>query len=107
MAVYISDTPYTIPEGQHWRQPPGTWFLLWGDTSDEAQAIVWAVAGDPRERERNDCNAWEAYRLTVEELADALTLGVVLTDKFGPAEWLARRDGRTSMVERIEASRLR
>jgi hypothetical protein len=91
MTVYVSDTPY------------GDRFFLWADTTDEAQGIAYAVGMDPVVRSEWH-NAWECYLLTPDQFADACTLGVTVTDRSGPALWCARRDGRTSMVEKILAA---
>lgn len=110
MTVYVCDNPYSIPADTRGPHRPGTWFLLWSDTSDEAQAIVWAVGAMPDERRRWDLNAWEAYTLTPEEFADVVMsaeLGVVMTDKFGPAIWCARRGGDARRLAILEAGRAR
>jgi len=93
MTAYICDTPW---RGFHY---------LWADTSDEAQGLVWAIAGDPAQARVAEFNAWEAYRVTSTQLAAAVAFGVVLTDRYGPAEWLARRDGDTRRLEILLAAR--
>lgn len=97
--IFISEYPWT-PKGAD-----GERYNLWADTSDEAVGALYAVGGDPETQRREECNAWEAYAITVEQFADLISLGVLVTDRFGPAYWCAKRDGRRDMVTRIELAR--
>lgn len=97
--IYVSDTPW-IPRGE-----TGEVFNLWADTSDEAVGALYAVGGDPETQRRAECNSWEAYRVTPEQFADLMGLGVTVTDRLGPAYWCARRDGNHKLIERIDAAR--
>lgn len=93
MTVYVCDNPY---QGR---------FHLWGDTPEEAEGFVWAVGYTPHDVRRHDLNSWAAYLIPPEALAEALGLGAVLTDKFGPAEWCAWRDKRPVLLQMIERAR--
>lgn len=97
MTIYVSERP--------WTDNAGTWFHLWADTSDEAVGALYAVGGDPVMQRREECNAWEAYRVTPEQFADLIGLGVVVTDAHGPTYWIAQRNGDRRMIERIELAR--
>lgn len=96
MTVYVSELPF-IDQGREV-------FNLWADTSDEAVAAVYGIGGDLSQR-RAELNAWEAYAITVDQFADALALGITITDKFGPAEWCAKRDGRKLLLDMISRAR--
>ncbi len=94
MTIYVSDNPYYDR------------FFLWADTTDEAQGIAYAVGMDPVVRSA-DHNAWECYMLTPDQFADACTLGVTITDRWGPAIFCARRDGETERLRKLLAAQLR
>lgn len=96
--IYVSDHPFKLTNGQER-------FHLWGDEPGEAMAAVYAVGGDPDLARRHF--TWEAYAVTVEQFAELIGLGVRVTDKWGPAEFCARRDGRTHMLAMIERVRAR
>lgn len=98
MTIYVSERSW-MERGE------GERFNLWADTSDEAVGALYAVGGDPVTQRREECNAWEAYRVTPEQFADLIGLGVVITDEFGPAYWIAQRNGDRRMIERLNASR--
>lgn len=94
MTAYVSDTPYADR------------FFLWADTTDEAQGIAYAVGMDPVVRSPEH-NGWECYMLTPDQFADACALGVTVTDRFGPAIFIARRDGATKRLAGLLAAQLR
>jgi hypothetical protein len=100
MTIYVSDLPWTPRDETQER------FNLWADTSDEAVMAVFAIGGDLTQR-REECNAWEAYAITAEQFADALAIGITITDRFGPVEWCARRDGNRKTLAIIEDARTR
>lgn len=96
--IYASDTPADWGEGLR--------FLVWADGPDEALPALYAVGADPdAARLPREVNAWEAYRVTPEQFADLCAMGLRVTDKFGPAEWLARRDGNARLLERLLTAR--
>lgn len=98
--IYASDTPYECRE-------MGLVFLVWGDAEGEAHVALYAVGADPDICRRHDLNAWEAYRVTPVQFADLCSLGLQVTDKFGPAIWCARRDGDARRLAILEAGRSR
>lgn len=99
MTVYVSDTPWNDRQR-------GEVFNLWADTSDEVIAALYGVGGDLSQR-REECNAWEAYAITPTQFADLIGLGVTVTDRFGPAWWIAQRNGDRKMMARLGAARTR
>lgn len=98
MTIYVSDRPWQTRDG--WR------FNLWADSSGEAVAAIFAIGGD-LSQQRAECNSWEAYAITGEQFADAVSLGITVTDGLGPAEWCARRDGHKLLLGMIESARAR
>jgi hypothetical protein len=103
VTTYVSDTPTpgTL-------QAPGRagWFM-WADTVDEAVIMAASVGHDPNDLIQRSPSHWAHYLLTVDEWADAITLGATLTDRLGPAEWMNRRDGNWAFVAQIQELRKR
>lgn len=79
--IYASETPC------------GDRFIFWADHVQEAEAALYAVGGDPETQRDREANAWDSYRVTPEQFADLIGLGLRITDRYGPALWRARRDG--------------
>lgn len=98
MTIFVSEQPWIDRQR-------GEVFNLWADTSDEAVMALYAVGGDPETQRRAECNSWEAYAVTPEQFADALALGITVTDRFGPAEWCAKRDKRGLILRMIADAR--
>lgn len=97
MTTYVSPHPWTDSDGR-------VWFHFWADSSDEAVLILYAVGGDISTRLPDE--TWEAYRISAEQFAAALTLGAELTDFFGPAEFVARAAGDHKRLRWIARARL-
>lgn len=88
MTVYLADcSPY--------------WYL-WGDTHEEAEMLALLVGHGMAQAPWS----WGCFALSQEEATMALALGATLTDRFGPAEWIAVRDNKPSMVATIQKARL-
>lgn len=92
MAVYVADCP--------------PWRLLWADDSAEALCMVYAVGSDETALAGN--RTWEHYILGPSEAEAARGLGAIMTDRMGPAEWMARRRNTPedhAFIARIAAAR--
>lgn len=78
---------------------------LWADTTEELHLFA-ARLGLRRSWFQCPPKAsWEHYDISLGKKAEALQLGAVLTDKFGPSEHVARLRGNTAMLARIAESR--
>lgn len=75
--------------------PCGDRFIFWADHVQEAEAALYAVGGDPETQRDRD-----RHRVTPEQFADLIGLGLRVTDRYGPALWRARRDGHRQ-IERM------
>lgn len=75
--------------------------FLWGDTPDEALILAAAIGHDLQQPPWS----WDCYRLTEDQWIDALVAGAEPLDRFGPAEWCARRASRTQLLDRIACAR--
>lgn len=73
--IYVCEKP--LPSAS------GVRFHLWADTSEEAFTAAAALGAlDQRRR-----LPWESYSITPEQLADAIALGILVTDRVGPTAW--------------------
>lgn len=93
--IYACSAPYFGADGV-------ALYLVWGDAPSEAHAALWAASVDPDSVRRWDLNAWEAYAVPTEAYAAVVALGVVVTNKYGPALWCARRDGDARRIAILE-----
>lgn len=93
MAVYMSDTPWGPDRNG------AIWFYLWGDHPDEVVPVLYGVGSD--ETSRACFTTWDAYQLTPEQFADAVALGVTITDRFGPLRLHYQRTGNKAGLARL------
>jgi len=94
VTTYISDTPTGAGA-----------FFLWADDEDEAFCAALAVGAGPEPSPWH--TSWTCYLLTAEQMADAIDLGVTITDRFGPAIWCAKRDKDHKRLRILEDARAR
>lgn len=100
--IYVTDTPY--PDRL---DPAVIHFILWADTPAESLCAVYAVGADPDTCRIETMNTVDVYWLTPEQFADAIGLGITITDKWGLVEWCAHRDGRDDRLRVIADFRTR
>lgn len=105
MAVYVDDVRHGF----------GRMVMchMWADTDDELLAMAdkigvqrkW-IQGHPTLSFGKHRNAsWVHFDISLGMKAKALAAGAILTDRFGPAEFEARRNGNQGMLDMIEKSR--
>lgn len=99
MAVYVDDVrlPYGRMRMCH----------MWADTLDELLAMADRIGVARRWLQTPPKASWTHFDISLGKKALALRHGAILTDRFGPAEHVARLRGNTKHLERIEAARLR
>lgn len=95
----VADRPVIYASEQPFEDRLGVGFYVWADEPDEAHPALYAVGADPEECRARYLNSWEAYRVTPEQFADLIGMGLTITDKFGPAIWCAERDGDKRRLE--------
>ena len=80
---------------------------LWADTREELFAMVDRIGVARRWFQQPPAASWEHFDISLAKKALAIAAGAVLTDEFGPIEFLARRAGDTAKLDRIAACRQR
>jgi hypothetical protein len=99
MTVFVDDM----------RAPFGRMIMchMWADTLDELMAMVDRI-GVPRKWLQQPPKAsWVHFDISLKKKALAIDAGAVLTDKYGPLEHEARRNGDQAKLDRIAALRAR
>lgn len=97
MAVYVDDV----------RHPYGKMIMchLWADTEEELLAMVDAIGVARKWIQRPPKASWLHFDISLGKKAEALNKGAILTDKYGPSEFLAKREGNQRMLDNIAAAR--
>lgn len=80
---------------------------LWADSHEELLAMVDAIGVDRKWIQQPPKASWTHFDIALVKKAAAIARGAVLTDKYGPAEHVARLSGDQSYLDRITALRIR
>jgi hypothetical protein len=78
---------------------------MWADGEAELLAMADRIGVARRWLQRPPKASWVHFDISLGKKGVALAAGAVLTDMFGPVEFLARRRGDTARLEQIEALR--
>lgn len=78
---------------------------LWADSLDELLAMVDAIGVQRKWIQKPPKASWVHFDISLAKKKMALELGAVLTDRFGPAEHVARLEGNEAMLRLIENRR--
>lgn len=78
---------------------------MWADTLDELLAMADRIGVARKWLQRPPRASWIHFDIALSKKALALKAGAVLTDKYGPVEYEARRKGDREKVRRIERLR--
>jgi hypothetical protein len=99
MAVYVDDV----------RLPFGRMIMchMWADSREELLAMADRIGVARRWIQKPPKASWLHFDISLTMRAKALRAGAILTDKYGPAEHVARREGNQAMVDRIARIRAR
>lgn len=99
MTVYVDDVRY----------PYGRMVMchMFADTLDELHAMADAIGIQRKWFQCPPKASWEHYDISLGKKDLAISLGAVLTDRYGSSYFVAVKRGDTAMVERIEALRAR
>lgn len=97
MTVYVDDV----------RLPFGRMVMchMWADTLPELLDMADAIGVARRWLQEPPRASWVHFDIALSKKAIALRRGAVLTDRFGPLEHEARRNGDTAKLARIAAAR--
>ncbi len=78
---------------------------MWADTEDELHAMADAIGVARKWVQRPPKASWLHYDVSLGCKAKALAMGAVLTDKYGPVEFLAKQRGDTAKLNQIARCR--
>jgi uncharacterized protein DUF4031 len=78
---------------------------MWADTMDELYAMVDRIGVARRWLQQPPKASWTHFDISLDKKARAIAAGAVLTDKYGPLEFLARRAIANGDPKRIAAGR--
>lgn len=74
---------------------------MWADSLDELLAMADRIGVARKWLQRPPKASWVHFDIALAKKALALKAGAVLTDKYGPAEHVARLAGNAAKVEQI------
>jgi hypothetical protein len=80
---------------------------LWADTLDELLAMVDRIGVPRKWLQQPPHAAWVHFDISLSKKRLALEAGAILTDKYGPLEFLARLNGDQMKLDQIAALRAR
>ena len=80
---------------------------LWADSLDELLAMVDRIGVQRKWLQQPPHASWVHFDITLSKKARALEAGAILTDKYGPVEFLARHRGDQMKLDQIAALRAR
>ena len=76
---------------------------MWADTEEELHAMAAAIGIQRKWFQKPPKASWKHYDISLGKKALAIERGAVLTDQFGPLEYLAKRwiaSGDPAQIER-------
>lgn len=78
---------------------------MWADTLDELLSMADRIGVHRKWLQQPPNASWVHFDISLGMKAKAITLGAVLTDKYGPLEFEARRKGNQAKLEQIARCR--
>jgi hypothetical protein len=99
MTVYVDNARY----------PYGRMIMchLWADTRDELLAMADRIGMQRKWLQQPPKASWVHFDISLGMKEKALAAGAVLTDRYGPAEHVARLRGNQAMLDTIAALRMK
>lgn len=99
MAVYVDDVRHRF----------GRMIMchMWADTIAELLAMADRIGVDRKWLQQPPKASWVHFDVSLGAKTKALAFGAILTDRFGPAEFEARRNGQPAQLKVIERCRAR
>lgn len=93
MAVYVDDVRHQF----------GRMVMchLWSDSEEELHAMAARIGVARRWFQQPPKASWKHYDISLAKKAAALRFGAILTDKYGPVEFLARQRGDARKLAQI------
>jgi hypothetical protein len=78
---------------------------MWADSMPELMDMATAIGVQHRWLQKPPAASWVHFDISLKKKAMAIERGAILTDMFGPMEFLAKRDGNREALARIAHSR--
>jgi hypothetical protein len=78
---------------------------LWADTIEELLAMVDRIGVQRKWLQQPPKASWMHFDISLGKKILAITAGAVLTDKYGPSEFVARQRGNQKMLDQIATCR--
>lgn len=78
---------------------------MWADTLDELYAMVDRIGVQRKWLQQPPKASWVHFDISLGKKRLAVAAGAVLTDKYGPVEFLARQRGDQAKLDQIAACR--
>ncbi|WP_404291484.1 DUF4031 domain-containing protein [Microvirga sp. RSM25] len=99
MPVYVDDV----------RIPYGRMLMchMWADTREELHAMADRIGVRRKWFQRPPKASWEHYDICLTKRAQTVRYGAIVTDKYGPSEFVAKQKGDQKMLDRIAHLRAR
>jgi hypothetical protein len=97
MTVYVDDA--NIPYGRMIMSH------MWADTEGELRAMALKIGVAQKWLQKPPAASWVHFDISLGKKKLAIAAGAVLTDKYGPVEFLARQRGDEAKLEQISAAR--
>lgn len=97
MSVYVDDVRHSY----------GRMIMchMWADSPDELLAMADRIGVGRRWLQQPPKASWVHFDISLNRKALALAAGAVLTDRYGPVEFLARQKGDQRKLDQIAACR--
>lgn len=78
---------------------------LWADSLDELLAMADAIGVQRKWLQQPPQASWVHFDISLGKKAEAIKRGAVLTDRYGPVEYLARLEGNQAKLDQIARCR--
>ena len=97
MTVYVDDVRHKF---RHM-----TMCHMWADTLDELLAMARRIGVQRKWLQQPPKASWVHFDISLGKKDLAIAAGAVLTDKYGPLEFLAKQSGNQAKLDQIAACR--
>lgn len=78
---------------------------MWADSLEELYAMVDAIGVQRKWLQQPPKASWVHFDISIGKKSLAIKNGAVITDKYGPVEYIAKLDIATGIPERVERGR--
>ncbi len=99
MSVYVDDVKHKF----------GRMLMchMWADTEEELHHMADKIGINRKWYQTPPKASWNHYDISISKKKEAIKLGAILTDKYGPVEFLAKQRNDFKKLKQIEEIRSR